>query len=219
MHDKPLRRIVGDLMHPRHNHPHGTQAPVGPDRFGIDLDKASNFVDGTIDTEDEARLADEVAALLPLSWNIPNKARETLTPITNHLGGQHELMMWLDRHPGRPRLTARIYVLLGLLDQYTDDTAVLDALRESRAREPYPAGLRGHLLPETGEETLSSLAYRIEKCLGDDNEKEAVALALATADWLRRVAGQSNDPDPTVRELGSLMAHVYADISDAAGPS
>ncbi|MFS4096888.1 hypothetical protein [Streptomyces sp. AF1A] len=219
MHDKLLSRVADELRHRRHTPSRDSRAPAGPDRFGIDLDKASSFVDGTLGAKDEARLADEVAELLPLCWSLANKAVETLTPIIDHLGGQRELMAWLDRHPGRPRLTARIHVLLGLLDQYSENAAVLGALRESRARDPYPAGLRGHLVPETDEETLSSLAHRIELCLGDGNEKEAVALALATADWLRRVAGEAESPDPAVRELGHLMAHLHEDIGKAAEPS
>ncbi|WP_250403310.1 hypothetical protein [Streptomyces cellostaticus] len=218
MHDKPLRRIADELTRRRPHSSHGARETVGPDRFGIDLDRAARFVDGTLGADDEARLAEEVAELLPLCWNLPNKAVETLTPIIDHLGGQRELMAWLDGHEGRPRLTARIFVLLGLLDRYTDDAAVLDTMRAARARDPFPAGLRGELLPETDEETLSSLAYRIEKRLADD-EKEAVALSLATTGWLRRIADDADDPDPSVRELGSLMAHVQQDIGEAATPS
>ncbi|MGN0119837.1 MAG: hypothetical protein ACI39M_20405 [Streptomyces albidoflavus] len=43
-------------------------------------------------------------------------------------------MTWLDRFPGLPRLTARLYVLMGLLDRYGEESAVIDALRESRAK-------------------------------------------------------------------------------------
>ncbi|MGW7609426.1 hypothetical protein ACWGKW_19550 [Streptomyces sp. NPDC054766] len=215
MHDKPLLKSVGELLRRRHGSSGRTQQ-AGPDGFTLDGLKASGFIAGTLSAEDEATLADEVAQLLPHHWDLPTKSVEALTPVIDHLGGQPELMAWLDRHPGRARLIARIYVLLGHLDQYSDDPAVLAAVRHARAQDPYPVGLRGYLTPETNDETLGGLAFRIEELLGDNREEDATALALTTADWLLRAARNADTPSPDVREMGELMGHMHQDISEAA---
>ncbi|MFJ6836975.1 hypothetical protein [Streptomyces sp. NPDC091209] len=215
MHDKPLLKSVGELLRRRHG-ASSRAGQAGPGGFALDSLKVSGFIAGTLSTEDEARLADEVAQLLPHHWDLPTKSVEALTPVVDHLGGQQELMAWLDRHPGRPRLIARIYVLLGHLDQYSDDPAVLAAVRHARAEDPYPVGLRGYLTPETNDETLGSLAFRIEELLGDNREDDATALALATADWLRGAARNADNPSDDVREMGELMGHMRQDITEAA---
>ncbi|MFE9880788.1 hypothetical protein [Streptomyces sp. NPDC005784] len=214
MHDKPLLKSVGELLRRRHGSSRSAQA-AGPDGFALDSLKVSGFTAGTLSAEDEARLADEVAQLLPHHWDLPTKSVEALTPVIDHLGGQPELMAWLDRFPGRPRLIARIYVLLGHLDQYSDDPAVLAAVRHARAQDPYPVGLRGYLTPDTNDETLGGLAYRIEELLGDNREADATALALATADWLRGAARNVDTPNADLREMGELMDHMHQDISEA----
>ncbi|MFF4353841.1 hypothetical protein [Streptomyces sp. NPDC001530] len=124
-------------------------------------------------------------------------------------------MAWLDRHPGRPRLTGRIYVLLGHLDQYSDDPAVLAVVRHARAQDPYPDGLRGYLTPETNDDTLGGLAFRIEELLDDNREADATALALTTADWLRRAVQNTDAPNADSREMGELMGHMHQDSSEA----
>ncbi|MET7743671.1 hypothetical protein [Streptomyces sp. NPDC005385] len=215
MHDKPLLKSVGDLLHRRHG-VSTRAARATPDGFVLDNRKVAAFISGTISAEDEAALADEVARLLPHHWDLPTKSVEALTPLVDHLGGQPQLMVWLDHQPGLPRLTARIYVLLGHLDQYSENSAVLDAVRHARAQNPYPAGLRGYLIPETNDETLGGLAFRIEELLGDNRQQDATALALTTADWLRRAARDAENPDSDVREMGELMGHMYEDISGAA---
>ncbi|MFI9610121.1 hypothetical protein ACIHCM_00180 [Streptomyces sp. NPDC052023] len=212
----PLTKSIGELLHRRHGSPRRAHARPGPDRFGLDSMLAGGFTAGTLGPEDEARLADEVAQLLPHGADMVTKARETLTTIVDHLGGQRELMAWLDRHPGRPRLIARMYVLMGQLDRYSDEGAVLDALRASRAQDPYPGGLRDYLPPDTTDETLGTVAARIEDLLADGREEEAVRLALATTSWLRHVAESADDPLPVVREMGELMAHVHEDVGEAA---
>ncbi|MEU4090726.1 hypothetical protein [Streptomyces aureus] len=218
MHDKPLLKSVGELLRRRHGVAH---AAGGSEREGFTLDSAmvSDFVTGTLSSEDEGKLADEVAELLPHHWDLPTKSVEALTPLMDHFGSQQKLMAWLDGHPGRPRLTARIYVLLGHLDQYSEDQAILAAVRHARAQDPYPQGLRGYLTPETNDETLGGLAFRIEELLGDNRERDAIALALATADWLQRAAQNAESPDDDVREMGELMGHMHQDIGDAAPPA
>jgi hypothetical protein len=218
VHDKPLLKSVGELLRRRHGSS-GRTRQAGPDGFALDSLKVSGFTAGTVSAEDEARLADEVAQLLPHHWDLPTKSVEALTPVVDHLGGQQELMAWLDRHPGRPRLIARIYVLLGHLDQYSDDPAVLAAVRHARAQDPYPVGLRGYLTPETNDETLGGLAFRIEELLGDDREEDATALALTTAEWLRGAARNADNPSSDIRELGELMDHMHQDITEAAQSS
>lgn len=215
MHDKPLLKSVGELLRRRHGSSDRAQR-TGPDGFALDGLKVSGFIAGTISAEDEATLADEVAQLLPHHWDLPTKSVEALTPVVDHLGGQQQLMAWLDRHPGRPRLIARIYVLLGHLDQYSEDPAVLAAVRHARSQDPYPAGLRGYLTPDTNDETLGGLAFRIEELLGESREEDATALALATADWLRGAARNAETPSPDVSEMGELMEHMHQDISEAA---
>ncbi|MFD7791477.1 hypothetical protein [Streptomyces sp. NPDC059759] len=215
MHDKPLLKSVGELLHRRHGVSTRAARPT-PDGFVLDNAKVAAFTAGTISTEDEEALADEVAELLPHHWDMPTKSVEALTPLVDHLGGQPQLMAWLDHQPGLPRLTARIYVLLGHLDQYSEDGAVLDAVRHARSQNPYPTGLRGYLTPETNDETLGGLAFRIEELLGDNRQEDATALALTTADWLRRAARDAENPDADVREMGELMGHMHDDISEAA---
>ncbi|MFE1292411.1 hypothetical protein [Streptomyces sp. NPDC058751] len=215
----PLLKSVGELLRRRHGSSSRDRQVALPDGFTLDSAKVSGFTTGTLGAEDEASLADEIARLLPHHWDLPTKSVEALTPVVDHLGGQQQLMAWLDHHPGRPRLIARIYVLLGHLDRYGEDPAVLEAVRHARAQDPFPVGLRGYLVPETNAETLGSLAFRVEELLGDDRVEDAVALALATADWLRGAAENAESPSADVREMGELMGHVHRDISEAAARS
>ncbi|MFD8733656.1 hypothetical protein ACFV06_01935 [Streptomyces sp. NPDC059618] len=215
MHDKPLLKSVGELLRRRHG-PARAAGRSGQEGFALDSAMVSDFIAGTLGSQDEERLAGDVAEMLPHHWDLPTKSVEALTPLMDHFGSQQKLMAWLDDHPGRPRLTARIYVLLGHLDQYSEDHAVLAAVRHARAQDPYPDGLRGYLTPDTNDATLGGLASRIEELLGDNREKDATALALATADWLRRAAQNAEAPDADVREMGELMGHMHQDISEAA---
>jgi hypothetical protein len=64
-----------------------------------------------------------------------------LSRIEHHFGGEPAVFEWLERHPGRPRLVARLYALVALLDELTDKPAVLTAVGELRERRPYPPGL------------------------------------------------------------------------------
>ncbi|MFD8232949.1 hypothetical protein ACFV20_13845 [Streptomyces sp. NPDC059696] len=217
MHDMPLTRSVGELLHRRHRASRDARPASRPDGYGLDVWRAGQFTSGTLAPQDEARLADEVAELLPHSWDIPTKSREALMTIIDHLGGQRELMAWLDRHPGRPRMIARLYVLMGHLDRYSDDATVVGALRSAREQDPFPAGLRGYLLPQTTDETLGTLASRMEKLLAEQREEEATALALATTAWLEGVPENADSPGPAVLEMGSVMGHLHQDIEESAG--
>lgn len=215
MHEKLLHRAGGRLIHRHHGEP-PARARVGPDRFGLDPAKVGGFTAGTLGAQDEARLAQEVAELMPYGWDLPYKPQEALHKVVAHLGGRDELLEWLDGYPGRPQLTARIYVLLGLLDQYGDTPAVVKALRRSRSQEPYPAGLRDFLVPQTNEETLSDLGYQVEDYLSDGQDQKATALALATADWLRHSLSRPDAPRTDPDDLADLVTHVRSDIDEAA---
>ncbi|WBB61766.1 hypothetical protein O7599_04220 [Streptomyces sp. WMMC500] len=215
MHEKLLHRIGGRLTHLHHTRSPAT-ARSEPGTLGLDPVKVGRFGAGTLGAEDEAVLAGEVADHLPHGWDLPHKPEEALHEVITHLGGEDALMQWLDRYPGRPRLTARIYVLLGLLDQYSDAPAVLKALRTSRGQEPYPEGLRDFLVPQTDEETLSDLGYRVEQFLAEGQVENAVALALATADWLRASLTGPEAVQTGVGDLAALVTSARDDIEEAA---
>ncbi|MGW5433030.1 hypothetical protein ACWET9_38490 [Streptomyces sp. NPDC004059] len=136
----------------------------------------------------EAALAHQVARLLPFHWTWPNRVADDMSQIMDHVGDQRELIAWLDRHPGLPRLVARLYVFMGLLDRYSAVPAVVTAMREYRERTPYPPGLEPYLVPATEDDTLASIAFQVEELLGGERTREAVELALATAAWLQQIA-------------------------------
>ncbi|MFD1276888.1 hypothetical protein ACFQ51_49195 [Streptomyces kaempferi] len=156
MREKPLSKIGDELLRLRHGLSHTSEHRTPPAGFGIDRSLVSGFVAGELSQQDEAELARQMAGLLPFHWSQPNSYASITSQVTDHLGGQRELMTWLDRFPGVPRLVARLYVLMGLLDQYSENAAVVTALRELRERTPYPAGLKGYLVPETDDETLAA---------------------------------------------------------------
>ncbi|MGV9248206.1 hypothetical protein [Streptomyces sp. NPDC003710] len=216
MHEKPLSKIVDELLRLRRHASRSSQDRSAPSQFGLDPALVGNFAAGTLDPRGEAALADQVARLLPFHWVLSNTLTEAMTQVTDHLGGQRELMAWLDRHGGLPQLVARLYVVMGLLDQYSENSAVVTALRESRERTPYPPGLKGYLVPETDDETLGGIAFKIEELLGDGRTAEAAALGLATADWLRHVAPRAGELDPKVGDMGELMDHMRRDIQATA---
>jgi hypothetical protein len=214
VHDTLIDRTYHWLVHRRHR-AQATGSRPGPDGFGLDQALVGRFTDGTLGAADEARLAQEVAELLPHAQDLPFKAEESLNRVISYLGGEVPLLAWLDRHPGRPRLTARISALLGLLDEYTGDPGVVAALRASREREPYPAVLGEFLVPQTNEDTLSALAYRVKELLSDRREKDATALAEGVADWVRRAVADADDPGAEARKLSDLLAHARADLAGA----
>ncbi|WP_306192012.1 MULTISPECIES: hypothetical protein [unclassified Streptomyces] len=216
MHDKPLSKIVDELLRLRHDASGTSRDRSKPDGFSLDHELVSGFVAGTLEPRGEAELADQVARLLPFHWVLPTTLTEEMTRVIDRLGGQRQLMAWLDRHPGLPRLVARLYVLMGLLDQYSEESAVVTALRESREETPFPAGLEEYLVPETDDETLAGLSFKIEELLGDGLEKKAVELALSTTAWVDDVAPRVEQLDPEVGDLAELMEHTREDIQASA---
>ncbi|MFC1228966.1 hypothetical protein ACIGW5_03060 [Streptomyces prasinus] len=215
MHDKPLSQLAGHLLRRLPGASHPARRRVGPDRFGLDEEKVLRFTEDRLDPAEEPRLAQEVAEVLPLGWSLSPRAKERLHAVTEHLGGERRLLEWLDRHPGLPRLTARLVVLMGTLDRYSDDAEVVEALRASRAEDPFPAGLENVLPPGTSEETLGDISYRIDELLFDRHTQDATRLALATTDWLRDAARRSAPSSAGISEMRDLMTHLHQDISEA----
>ncbi|MFJ5530810.1 hypothetical protein [Streptomyces sp. NPDC093261] len=216
MREKLLGKIEEELLRLRHDVAHSAKDRSTPVGFGIDVALLSGFVSDTLSPEQEAELARQVASLLPYHWAQSNTYAAAISQVAHHLGGQRELVVWLDRFPGLPRLVARMFVFMGLLDQLSGNPAVVTALREFRERTPYPAGLRGYLVPETDDETIASIAFRIEELLGEGEKDKAVELALAMAECLRQVAPRAKEIDPGLHDLGELMDHSRRDLQEAA---
>jgi hypothetical protein len=171
------------------------------------------FTSGKLDQSGEAALAGQVAQLLPMHWMLPNSAAAALSKLTKHLGGPAALEAWLDSHPGRPRLVARTYRLIGLLDRISDRRAVVTALAEMRAEAGDPPGLRGFLMPATTVETLASLAEQIESILADHPAEDALRLALATVDLLQRLAPRVRELDPDLNGLDGELAEIHRSLA------
>jgi hypothetical protein len=218
MHDKTLSKIAGRLLHRRASTSRPARDRTGTETLGLDERKVLLFADGALAPAEEEQLAEEVAAALPLGWSLQPRAKEMLHTVSDHLGGEPGLLRWLDRHPGLPRLTARLVALMGNLDTFGEDPGVVEALRSSRAERPLPEELKGILPPETGEETLGDIAYHIEELLFDRRWQEAARVALAAADWLRDAARRAASPTPAVKEAAEVMDHLHREISDAGMP-
>ncbi|MEU7411276.1 hypothetical protein AB0B40_18460 [Streptomyces sp. NPDC042638] len=71
-------------------------------------------------------------------------------------------------------------------------------------------------MPATDDDTLASIAFKIEKLLGEEQAQEAVELALATAAWLQQVAPRVRELTPEVGDLDELMEQASQDIRAAA---
>jgi hypothetical protein len=182
----------------------------------LDRKLVDAFTSGKLDHAGEAALAEQVAELLPVHWMLPNPAAAALSKLTKHLGGPAALQAWLDSHPGRPRLVARTYRLIGLLDRLSDNSAVLTALAELRAEAGDPPGLRDYLMPVTTDETLASLAKQIESTLADHPVEEALRLALATVDLLQRLAPRARKLDPELSGLDDELAEIRRSLADTS---
>jgi hypothetical protein len=173
------------------------------------------FVVDELNDAGQHLLAEQVARLLPLHWTLPHELQGQLKRITDHLGSRRALLAWLDRHPGEPRLVARIYALTGLLDSYSDNPAVVTALAEFRDRTPYPPGLEDHLTPSTDIGTLASLSGKIESLMGEGRTEEAARVALATLDMLREIAPRVIEHDSTLHDFGDVVAEVQRELVEA----
>ncbi len=110
-------------------------------------------------------------------------------------------------------MVARLYEVMGLLDLFIDNPAVVSALREFRARIHYPPGLRGYLVPATNEETL---AGQIELLLADQDADQAVEVAAAALDMLERIAPVAKELDPNLGDLGRRLEQVRERLVGAA---
>jgi hypothetical protein len=186
--------------------------------FRLDPELVDAVVSGEADGQAVERLADQVATVLPWHATLPPDIAGHVTRLVRHLGGDDALLKWLDEHPGRPRVAARLYQLVGLLDGISGSSAVITALRELRERTPYPPGLEGYLVPDTDSATLASLAQQIEALLGDDRPDDAVALSLATIAALRDVVPRAVELDPGLHGLDELVDQVRRGIEEARGP-
>ena len=171
------------------------------------------FVAGTLDGQEQAALAEEVAHLLPMHWRLPNRTVAALSRIITHLGGEAELLAWLDRYPGEPRAVARLYRLVDLLDRVSGDEAVVAALAGLRAQDGDPPDLAHYLVPDTNSATLGSLATEIELLLADGQTGTALEVGAAAADLLHRLAGRAGEG---YRELGEHAARRTQEIQQAA---
>ncbi|NMH96074.1 hypothetical protein [Pseudonocardia acidicola] len=185
--------------------------------FRLDLPLVDAFVDGRLDEAGEAGLADQVALVMPFHAQLPIPIAAALERVERRLGGDAELFAWLDRHPGRPRMTARCYAVIALLDEVGAMPPVVTALRELREREPDPEPLRPFLVPATTDETLPSVSYGIEETLGDGRPADAVTAAVAAAQWLRRLTPRAAELDPKLQELGDRAALVAQEARAAIG--
>ena len=188
-------------------------APVSV--FRLDPELVDAVVSGGADGYEEAMLADQVAMVLPWHAAVPPEVAGHLTRLVRHLGGDDALLRWLDEHPGRPRVAARLYLLVGLLDQVSGHKAVVTALREVRERTRYPPGLEAYLPPDTDSSTLASVGEQIEAILGDDRPDDAVTVALATTDLLREVLPRAVESDAQLREVAEGLEQVRRAIETA----
>lgn len=184
--------------------------------FRLDPELVDAFLAGTADAHREAKLAEQVSALVPFHWQLPNAAAAQLTRLSRQLGGDRAAMEWLDRHPGRPRLVARLYALIRLLDRFTDEPAVVTALSDLRSLGPDPPVLARYLVRVTDEGTLASLSAQIEELLREGRDGEAVRLAFATIDWLEQAAPRAAELDAKFMEVPGLLQGIERGIAEAA---
>jgi hypothetical protein len=182
----------------------------------LDRKLVGAFTSGKLDQSGEAALAEQVARLLPMHWMLPNSAAAELSQLTKHLGGPAALEAWLDGHPGRPRLVARTYRLIGLLDRLSGRPAVVTALAEMRAEAGDPPGLRGYLIPATTAETLASLAEQIESMLAEHPAEDVLRLARATIDLLQRLAPRVRELDPDLSGLDDELAEIGRGLTETS---
>src|SRR5690349_13807215 len=131
-----------------------SELPRSAFRFDPELVRA--FVQDRLDDAGRAALADEVARLLPFYRQLPHPVIADLVAVTGHLGGDEALLRWLDGYPGRPRMTARLFRVINMVDRWSAVPGVVLALEQRRARDPDPHDPRrvpgaGHHLGHTGQ--------------------------------------------------------------------
>ena len=183
--------------------------------FGLDRALIDALIAGTLDRRGEAALAEQVASVLPFHWALPNPITAGLVRLRDHFGGEPGLLDWLDRHPGLPRLTARLYELVGLLDELSGQPAVVEALRDLRRRIGDPVELTGYLVPDTDSSTLASLGSKVESLLGEDRVDEAVEVAFATVELLLQTAPRTYELDPALGDLTGRIEQLRQRLLEA----
>jgi hypothetical protein len=170
---------------------------------------------GRLDRQGEAQLVEQVVRVLPFHWMLPNSTMVGLVRLRDHFGGEPGLLDWLDRHPGRPRLVARLYGFTGLLDELSTRPTVVGAVRELRDGVGDPTELTGYLVPDTDSSTLASLGTRIESLLGEDRVDEAAEVALGAVELLLQAAPRADELDPDLGDLTGRMDQVRQRLLDA----
>ncbi|GAB3155307.1 hypothetical protein GCM10027258_60160 [Amycolatopsis stemonae] len=184
--------------------------------FVLDTKLAKKFVAGELDEAGQAELAGQVAVLVMFHAELPTALAAQMTRIVRHLGGEAGLVRWLDRFPGRPKIVARLFALIDLLDTVSAEPAVVTALSELRAGTRYPPGLAGYLSPDTDDETLAGLAWHIERLVADDRVADAVRLARNSAALVERLAGRARELNPDLPDLAGLAAEASKAVDEAA---
>lgn len=190
--------------------------PGGPSGYeGVDIGAVHAFTRGRLESAREAVLADQVAAVLGQPEPPCTPIASAMRQVMQHVGGDAELLAWLDKFPGRPQLITRVLTLVALLDRFGDSWPVVRALRELRERSPDSPLLIDHLPPtRTGEEALASLGGEIKMLLAEDDLAPAGRLALAAADMLADLAPHIAKV-PGARDLGTLAERSQQGLREA----
>jgi erythromycin esterase-like protein/predicted phosphoribosyltransferase len=164
------------------------------------------FVTGKLGTsERRARLAGQVARLMPLHGELPGPLVARLDRLIDHLGGEAAVVDWLDGFPGHPAKVSRLLRFVHLLDRFHAEPALVTALIELRRRASFPLDLRRYLAQDINAVTLATIGWHIESLLAQDEPDDAMRLALTTAEVLRQVAPRATQIDPAVADLGDLV--------------
>jgi hypothetical protein len=183
--------------------------------FRLDRSLIDALTAGRLDRQGEAQLVEQVVRVLPFHWMLPNSTMVGLVRLRDHFGGEPGLFDWLDRHPGRPRLVARLYGLTGLLDELSTRPTVVGAVRELRDGVGDPTELTGYLVPDTDSSTLASLGTRIESLLAEDRVDEAAEVALGAVELLLHAAPRADELDPDLGDLTGRIDQVRQRLLDA----
>ncbi|MGI5237858.1 hypothetical protein [Dactylosporangium sp. CA-139066] len=196
--------------------PERLSPPGGPSGYeGVDIGAVHAFRRGRLESSREAVLADQVAAVLGQPEPPCTPIASAMRQVMQHVGGDAELLAWLDRFPGRPQLITRVLTLVALLDRFGDCWPIVGALRELRARAPDSPLLVDHLPPvETDDSALACLGGEIKMLLAEDDLAPAGRLALAAADLLADLAPHVAKV-PGAGELGALAERSRTGLREA----
>jgi hypothetical protein len=98
-------------------------------RFTLDPKLIKRLVTGRLDEQGEVELAEQVARLIPFHADLPVPLVGEMTRLSKHLGGEAAIVDWLDHFPGRPRIVARSFVFIELLERFSAEPAVVRSCR------------------------------------------------------------------------------------------